>query len=326
MTPRTVVSRTIQFQGADRLPLTLDDAHGNDIYWATMTPSPDERPNQSKGRDEWGCLWDNIGVSSLGEVKEPALSSWDDWDQLTIPDITDPRRWMEVEPAREHAGDRFMLAVGSSIYERIHFIRGMENTWIDVLEESDRLGQLIDVLVDMNLYAIDRFARAGADGFIFCDDWGLQDRLMIDPEAWRRIWKPRYARIYQAAHQAGLLCFLHSCGNIVSILGDLIEIGLDVIQMDQQENMTLELLGEQYGGRITFWCPVDIQQTMARGDQEEIRAYCRKMVAHLGRPNGGFIAKWYSDPAGAGHTPEAIDAMSDELVNLSRNHRRGAMA
>lgn len=318
MTPREIVARTIRFQGADRMPFDLDPAHGSDIAWVGMTPSPDARPSQSTGRDEWGCLWDNIGVSTLGEVKEPALPDWADWPDLNIPDINEPHRWAHLEKTCRDAGDRFILAHGISIYERIHFVRGLENTWIDILEEPEKLCHLIDVLVEMNLVAIERFAAAGCDGFICSDDWGLQDRLMIHPETWRRIWKPRYARIYRAAHQAGLLTFLHSCGHIVSILDDLIEIGLDVIQMDQQENMTVELLGDRFGGRITFWCPVDIQQTMARGDPEEIRAYCRRMVTHLGRPNGGFIAKWYSDPAGAGHTPEAIEAMCDEFVRLSR--------
>ena len=325
MTSRERVARTVRFQGADRMPCDLDSTHGSDFVWVGMTPSPDERPFQSRGRDEWGCLWDNIGVSSLGEVKEPALSSWEGWAALNIPDISEPHRWTKLERTCREAGNRFILATGLSIYERIHFVRGLENTWMDIMEEPDNLCRLIDVLVDMNLYAIRRYAQAGANGFIFCDDWGLQDRLMIDPETWRRIWKPRYARIYRAAREAGLLTFLHSCGNIVSILDDLIEIGLDVIQMDQQENMTLELLGDRFGGRITFWCPVDIQQTMARGDPDEIRAYCRKMVTHLGRPNGGFIAKWYSDPAGAGHAPEAIEAMCDEFARLSRDHRRGAM-
>jgi uroporphyrinogen decarboxylase len=319
MTPRETVTRTIRFEGADRIPVDLDPAHGSDIEWVWMTPSPDARPAQSTGRDEWGCLWDNIGVSNLGEVKEPALTCWDHWDDLSIPDINAPHRWANLERACRDAGDRFILANGLSIYERIHFVRGLENTWVDIIEEPRKLCRLIDILVEMNLAAIERYAAAGCDGFIFCDDWGLQDRLMIDPAMWRSIWKPRYARIYRAAHEAGLLTFLHSCGHIVSILDDLIEIGLDVIQMDQQENMTVELLGERFGGRITFWCPVDIQQTMARGDPNEIRAYCRRMVTHLGRPNGGFIAKWYSDPAGAGHTAEAIEAMCDEFVRLSRS-------
>ena len=203
---------------------------------------------------------------------------------------------------------------GVSIYERVHFIRGLENTWADIFEAPDDLRRLIDILVEMNLVAIGQYAAAGADGYMFCDDWGLQDRLMISPQAWRSIWKPAYRRIYQAAHEAGLLTFLHSCGYIVDILDDLIEIGLDVIQMDQQENMGLELLGRRFGGRITFYNPVDIQNTMVRGTAGEIQAYARRMVSLLGRPTGGFITKWYGDPAGAGHRQEAIDAMCRAFV------------
>ncbi|MBI4023538.1 MAG: hypothetical protein HY360_01065 [Verrucomicrobia bacterium] len=126
--------------------------------------------------------------------------------------------------------------------------------------------------------------------------------------------------IFQAAHQAGLLTFLHSCGYIVDILDDLIEIGLDVVHMDQQENMGLELLGKRFGGRITFFSPVDIQNTMARGALDEIRAYCQKMVKLLGRPRGGFIPRWYTDPAGAGHRQEALDAMCAEFLKLNQEH------
>ena len=81
--------------------------------------------------------------------------------------------------------------------------------------------------------------------------------------------------------------------------------------------MGLDELGEQFGGRITFWCPVDIQVVMPNGSPDEIRQYTRKMVATLGRPEGGFIGKWYSDPAGAGHSQESIDAMCSEFTKIA---------
>lgn len=321
MTPREVVSRAVRFQGADRLPLYLPEKYGMDFAGVGMNPSPDARPGS--GLDEWGCLWHNIGISKMGEVKEHPLKDWSHWESLAIPDIRDPKRWEKLEGARERAGDRFLNGSGISLYERVHFIRGLENTWLDIHSNPDELGKLIDILVDMNLYAIEKYAEAGADGLMWCDDWGLQNRLMISPDSWRKIWKPRYARVYRAAHDAGLLTFLHSCGDISSILDDLIEIGLDVVQMDQQQNMGLERLGSEFGGRIAFWCPVDIQNTMAHGSLDEIRRYCREMVAHLGRPEGGFIAGWYSDPVGAGHRQEAIDAMCDEFLKISREYGAG---
>jgi uroporphyrinogen decarboxylase len=316
MNNREIVTRTIRFQGADRLPYDFPDKYGSDFYFIGMSPSPDARPRE--GVDEWGAVWKNLGQTNLGEVKEYPLKDWKDFDRLPIPDIHAPVRWQGLQGERDLAGERFILANGVSIYERVHFIRGLENTWTDIYDHPAELCHLIDILVEMNVAAVDYYRQVGADGLIFCDDWGLQNSLMISPKAWRKIWKPRYARIFSAAHDAGMLTFMHSCGYIVDILEDLIEIGLDVIQMDQQENMGLELLGSRFGGRITFYCPVDIQNTMVYGTMDEIRAYCHKMVALLGRPNGGFIPKWYGDPVGAGHRQEAIDVMCAEFLEMNK--------
>jgi uroporphyrinogen decarboxylase len=321
MTSRELVYQTMRFQSPQRLPYDLAEPWGSDFYWVDMFPSPDYRPWGESAFDEWGAYWENIGVSKLGEVKDFPLKDWRDFDQLHIPDIHDPARWQVLDGLRERVGDRFVIASGISIYERVHFIRGLENTWADIHENPQELGRLIDVLVEMNLASIQKYAAAGADGFFFCDDWGLQNRLMISPKAWRAIWKPRYKRIYEAAHQAGLLTILHSCGYIVDILDDLIEIGLDAIHMDQQENMGLELLGQRFGGRLTFFSPVDIQNTMVYGSTDQIRAYCWRMASLLGRPTGGFLPRWYSDPVGAGHRPEAVQAMCEEFVKVSRDYQ-----
>jgi hypothetical protein len=316
MTPREILNRAIRFEGIDRLPKDFPEPYGSDFGWVGPNPSPDARP--ANGYDEWGALWRNIGVCNLGEVQEFPLKDWADFDSFKIPDVADPVRWQSVKDVRAQAPDKFIIGGGFSMYERVHFIRGLENTWVDIHENPNELCKLLDILVDMNMVAIDKYKDADIDGFIFCDDWGLQNRLMISPDSWRAIWKPRYARVYQAAHEAGLLTMLHSCGYISDILDDLIESGLDVIQLDQQENMGLENLSGRFAGRITFWNPVDIQNTMARGNLDEIRAYCRKMTNLLSKPEGGFIPKWYGDPRGAGHTQESIDAMCLEFLQISK--------
>jgi len=314
MTGKELVAKTIRFEQPQRLPYDLPEKYGTDFMTISISPSPDDR--LSNGVDEWGTVWGNVGASKLGKVKEYPLKDWRDFDKLNIPDIHSPNRWMALEGAREKAGEKFLLGSGISIYERIHFIRGFENAWMDIIEAPEQLCRLIDIIVEMNLAVIKRYAEAGVDGLMLFDDWGLQNRLMISPDSWRRIWRPRYERICQTAHKYGLFTFLHSCGYIVDILDDLIEAGLDVIQMDQQENMGLELLGRRFSGRITFYNPVDIQTVMTCGTTDEIRSYCRRMVKLLGTAKGGFIPKWYNDPAGAGHRQEALDAMCEEFLKL----------
>lgn len=316
MTSRDIVRAAIRFENPERLPHDFPEPYGTDFAYIGLDPSPDARP--ANGVDEWGAVWKNIGTCALGEVQEYPLKDWDDLPRLNVPDVCAPERWKTVEGAREAAGDRFLLGFGISLYERVHFIRGLENTWMDIHTNPDELRALIDILVGMNIAIIGRYRDLGVDGYFFGDDWGLQDRLMISPHKWREIWKPAYARVFAAAREAGMHTLLHSCGYIVDILDDLIQVGLDVIHMDQQENMGLELLGERFGGRITFFSPVDIQNTMCRGSLDDIRAYARRMGRTLGRPGGGFIPRWYSDPVGAGHTREAIEAMCEEFLKISK--------
>jgi uroporphyrinogen decarboxylase len=138
---------------------------------------------------------------------------------------------------------------------------------------------------------------------------------MVKPELWHQVWKPKYKKVYSFARSKGMLTFLHSCGYIIDILDGLIEANLNVIQMDQQENMGLDNLSSRFGGRLCFWCPVDIQQTMVRGSVEDVKKYARMLIDKFAPSNGGFISKWYPSPEAPGHTWDKIEAMSEVFYN-----------
>jgi uroporphyrinogen decarboxylase len=178
------------------MALNLPDTYGNDFSWIGMNPSVDSRPSgKGVNTDEWGAVWENIGVCNLGEVKESPLKDWNDFDKLKIPDVDAEFRWQSLQKQVADADKtKFLLCGGVSLYERINFIRGLENTWTDIYLEPENLQKLIDILVDMNLKAIKHYAAVGADGIMFCDDWGLQNRLMISPEKWRNSGSPHIPR------------------------------------------------------------------------------------------------------------------------------------
>ena len=91
MTSREIVRRAVRFEGPERLPYSLTEAYGTDFASVGMSPTPDARP--SSGVDEWGAVWENIGVCTLGEVKEFPLKDWADIGSLKIPDVRAPHRW-----------------------------------------------------------------------------------------------------------------------------------------------------------------------------------------------------------------------------------------
>ena len=137
---------------------------------------------------------------------------------------------------------------------------------------------------------------------------------MVSPDVFREHFKPRYARVYRLARELGMNTFLHSCGHIAELLEDFIQADLQVIQMDQQENMGVEELARRFGGRLCFWCPVDIQHAMVEGTPGDVAAYARRLIDEFGRFRGGFIAKWYSSFEAVGHSWENIEAMSEAFV------------
>jgi len=152
----------------------------------------------------------------------------------------------------------------------------------------------------------------GADGVMFCEDWGTQERLLVSPKMWRDLFKPDFTRLCAAAKQRGLHVWMHSCGYIWDIIPDLIESRIAVLQLDQPGLFGVDRLAEDFGGRVNFWCPVDIQRVLPTGDLDRIDAFARDLVERLspfGRDGGraGFIAGYYGSNDAIGVRPEWQD-------------------
>jgi hypothetical protein len=121
---------------------------------------------------------------------------------------------------------------------------------------------------------------------------------------WRKLFLPGFERLISHAHSRGVAVWMHSCGYLWEIIPDLVAVGLDVLQFDQQENYPLQRLADHFAGKITFWCPVDIQKVLQTQDKATIQAYARRMRALLGGKGGGFIAKDYPDWKALGITED----------------------
>ncbi len=316
MTSRERVRRAVLFEGPDRAPRDLPEPWGSDFLMLGAGPAPGWKPG-ADGEDEWGCVWEKDAAGkTMGQVKVHPLPDYSLLEAYRFPDYSIPSRYEEaVRQVGANDDEKFVLAGAPvSFIHRLEYLRGHVEAWTDPLEHPEDLGVLLDRMADIAIDAIRHFAGLGADGIISCDDWGLQDRPMVSPEVFRRFFLPRYRRVYRHAREHGMLTFLHSCGHITALLDSFIEAGLQVIQMDQQENMGVEELSRRFGGKLCFWCPVDIQQTMVNGSLDDIRSYARNLVESFGRFNGGFISKWYPAPDAVQHSAERIAAMSEAFV------------
>jgi uroporphyrinogen decarboxylase len=239
-------------------------------------------------RDEWGVVWNrtfdrDIGVIEGAALPEPSLAG------LALPDPHDPRRTAPIPAFLQEHSDQFLLCdIGFSLFERAWTLRGLENFFMDLALNPGFVGELLDAITDYVLALVREAGRFGFDGFRFGDDWGQQSGVTMGPEAWRRFIKPRVARLYGAAHEAGKFVFIHSCGAVQALFPDLIEVGVDVFNPFQPEVMDVVEMKRRFGDRLAFYGGVSTQRTLPYGSPAEVRTEVRRLIREVGR-GGGYI-------------------------------------
>jgi uroporphyrinogen-III decarboxylase len=107
---------------------------------------------------------------------------------------------------------------------------------------------------------------------------------------WRRFLKPRMANFIAElkAINPQVKVAYHSDGNILPIIPDLIEIGLDVLNPVQPASMDPAHLKQAFGDRLCFWGSIDEQHTLPFGSPAEVRQEVRTRLGTIGK-NGGLI-------------------------------------
>jgi hypothetical protein len=120
----------------------------------------------------------------------------------------------------------------------------------------------------------------------------MQDRIIMGPEAWRALDKPRMARLVADCRRANpkLHLFFHSDGALTELVGDLVDIGFDVINPIQPECMDPVEVKRRWGQRITLNGGISVQRTLPRGTPAEVRAEVEHLIRKCGY-NGGLVAK-----------------------------------
>ena len=241
-------------------------------------------------QDPFGVQWDRSGADKdIGIIKEYILKE---------PEIGD---YHVPEPNLEYVDelttkmieadkDSYKLGkIGFSLFERAWSLRGLENFLADLAGEEKFVYELLEQILEYNMKIIDRALTYPIDGFFFGDDYGQQRGLLMSPATWRKFIKPCLAKMFEKVKLTGRTLAIHSCGNISAILGDLIDIGLDIYQTVQPEIYGLKEVKENFGTHLTFWGGISTQKTLPYVTPDEVKKITGETIKILGK-GGGYIA------------------------------------
>jgi len=314
MNSREIVIRTLTYTGPERVAASFPPPYWNDLLQTSYRLGGYEpawrevAPGRQEYVDEWGNTWARLDQTSKGEVIRGALDSWDQMDSLILPDLGNRAHYESVVQAcQQNAGERFVIGhLPGFPFNIVRKLRRLDQFFMDILLQPEQVRALLDRVQQLLAMAIVAYAESGVDAVMFPEDWGTQTGLMIRPTTWREVFLPDFYALCEVAHRHGVRVFMHSCGKITDIIPDLIASGIDVLQFDQPRLHGIDVLA-RFHGQVTFWCPVDIQQTLQTRDPRAIEAEARELIESLGGPEGGFIAGYYSDNASIGLEPWVQD-------------------
>lgn len=169
---------------------------------------------------------------------------------------------------------------------------GMEETMIRMVASPAVFEAILEGVFCHVLEYCERFLDACGESlpiFYLGDDFATQRGLMISPALWRRFLKPRLAKLFRLGKRRGKYVWFHSCGDVTSVLPDLIEIGMDVWETVQLHTLPIsaERLKREYGKEITFFGGVNTQR-LPFATPDEVAREVRRCIETLGK-DGGYI-------------------------------------
>lgn len=255
-------------------------------------------------RDEWGITW-NMNTETDFYFNEDSASPLQDAktiEDLRSYDFPDPDETVDYKMLRkelEIIPDDKALIVDrncAGLFEMAFRIRGYENFYMDLATSRKIAEYLIDKILEIKMRYWDRvlsFAGKRADIIAECDDLGTQQSLLVSPDMYRGILKPRQKKllsfIKSKAPQAKI--FFHSCGAISEIIPDLIDIGVDILNPVQTNavGMNAKNLKKEFSKDICFWGGgVNTQETLPHGTPQQVKNNVKKSVEILAE-DGGYV-------------------------------------
>ena len=188
-----------------------------------------------------------------------------------------------------------MITCGCNFFEWGTFLRRMENYLMDIYEEPEQVLALNDQLLERHLKNLEntcKYLNGIVDIVRFGEDLGMKNNMFMYLEKYRNLFKTYHKKINEYVHKhSSMKTFLHSCGSIFPVIGDLAEAGFDILNPVQTSaaNMDPARLKQEYGKDITFWgggC--NTRKILNMGTEKEVYDYCRRMI-DIFFQDGGFV-------------------------------------
>ena len=165
---------------------------------------------------------------------------------------------------------------------------GTETLLIAMMEEPEWVTDMFDTYLNSSIDLMDQIWDAGYhfDSIFWYDDMGYKNTAFFSNEIYRTLLMPFHSKAVKWAHDKGIYAHLHSCGDIMKLLPDVLETGVDALNpLEVKAGMDVLRVKKEYGGRLVLHGGIN---AVLWDQTEKILAEIKKLVPVL-KEDGGYI-------------------------------------
>ena len=238
--------------------------------------------------DEWGIK--QRPIEGMDWYVEGPIKTVEDAEEYEVPDPFPSWRVETVEAIVNLVKDDLAIAAiiggpftqGLLLFGFTNFMRTLHVAPSSVRRITEKVEGF---QTELGKIAIDM----GVDIVWIPDDLGMTDGPFLSPQAFRKYIFPSMKREVEAFKKRGVKVLLHSDGQIMALMDDIVEMGFDGIHpIERKAGMSLELMKAKYGDRLTLIGNVDATDLLPHGTAQQIRRQVLECL-QAGAPGGGYI-------------------------------------
>ncbi|MBR4888943.1 MAG: hypothetical protein IKU17_07350 [Clostridia bacterium] len=243
---------------------------------------------------KWGVTMKHFKEEdSTPEFLDFTITTPETWaaakEQMTLEDDRIPWDELKANYAKWRAEGRWIRAVFWFGFDVTHsWMMGTENTLIAMMEEPEFVQDIFDTYLNRCEILYSRMWDAGYkfDELFWYDDMGYKGTTFFSPAMYREMVQPFHKRAVDWAHNHGIVAQLHSCGDVMTLLPDILATGVDCLNpLEVKAGMDALYIKKTYGDRLTLRGGIN---AVKWNDTEAILEEIREKVPVL-KENGGFI-------------------------------------
>jgi uroporphyrinogen decarboxylase len=271
---------------------------GNDVVGigaCSPTAAPTEEIEPGVFIDEWQVRYrrSSYYVEMVGHPLAHAETPLE-IEQFSFPDPQAAGRFDLAKETVERYGEEYAVCgdLECTIFESAWHLTGFEKLLIDMALEKEYVFTLMECIMGYSIGVGRELIRLGADFLWLGDDVGTQRGMLISPEIWRKVLKPRMRRVIEElrAENPEIKFAYHCCGSYYPIIPDLLEIGVDVLNALQPKatDMDLARIKKRFGDRACLFGGLDIQEVLPFGTLQAVEREVKRVLS-AAAPGGGYI-------------------------------------